>query len=125
MDHSKTSSPHTPTSSNESYSIGLYVAIQTSQQKTNIISREQDILRFGLPKMPYINLKSALIGMKDNDDGSNGNFDKLPSWVPVQEVYVMGGRQDSSFFHKTIVGDYSNLPKEFSKQLSEYLFQKK
>lgn len=77
----------------------------------------------GLPKMPYINLKSALIGMKDNGDASNGNFDKLPSWVPVQ-AYVMGGRQDSSFFHKTIVGDYSNLPKEFSKQLSEYLFQK-
>ena len=74
--------------------------------------------------MPYINLKSALNGMKDDGDGSNGNFDKLPSWVPVQ-AYVVGGRQDSSSFHKTIVGDYSNLPKEFSKQLSEYLFQKK
>ena len=78
----------------------------------------------GLPKLPYINLKSALIGMKDNGDGSNGNFDKLPSWIPIQ-AYVMGGRQDSSFFNKTIVGDYSNLPKEFSKQISEYLFQKK
>ena len=77
---------------------------------------------FGLPEMPYKNLKSALNGM--NGDAKNGDFNKLPSWIPIQ-AYVMGGRQDSSFFNKTIVGDYSNLPKEFSKQISEYLFQKK
>lgn len=75
---------------------------------------------FGLPAMPYINLKSALIGMKDDADEAGGNFHKLPSWIPIQ-AYVMGRWQDSSFFNKKIIADYSNInSKEISGRLQEY-----
>ena len=81
---------------------------------------------FGLPATPYINLKSALSGMKDGTDEANGNFHKLPSWIPIQ-AYVMGGRQNSYLFNKmTASGDYSInfTSKDFSKQFKEYISQK-
>ena len=79
---------------------------------------------FGLPEMPYINLKSAISGMRGG--AKNGNFDILPSWIPI-DAYVMGGRQDSSFFNNMILaGDYnSNITnKDFSKHFKEFLKQK-
>ena len=56
----------------------------------------------------------------------NGNFKILPSWIPI-EAYVMGGRQDSSFFNNMILaGDYNNniTQKDFPKNFKEFLKQK-
>ena len=76
---------------------------------------------FGLPKMPYVNLKSALSGMTNGADKASGDFHKLPSWIPIQ-AYVIGGRQDSSSLNKKIIVDHSNVnSKDFSGRLFEYL----
>ena len=48
---------------------------------------------FGLPNWPYQTLKEALNQMQDDGDETTGNFERLPSWIPI-EAYVMGGRNN-------------------------------
>jgi len=59
--------------------------------------KEDNILNvryaFGLPRSPYQTLKEALNQMQNNGDETTGNFEILPSWIPI-EAYVMGGRNN-------------------------------
>ncbi len=76
---------------------------------------------FGLPKMPYINLKSALSRMTDSTDDASGDFHKLPSWIPIQ-AYVIVGRQTSSSLSKKFIIDHNSVnSKDFSGRLFDYL----
>tara|TARA_B110000008_G_scaffold264394_1_gene288637 strand:- start:4676 stop:8008 length:3333 start_codon:yes stop_codon:yes gene_type:complete len=68
--------------------------------------KEDDILNvrsaFGLPRWPYPTLKEALNLMQDDGEETTGNFEILPSWIPI-EAYVMGGRNNvmQKVFQKT------------------------
>jgi len=70
--------------------------------------KEDDILNvrsaFGLPRWPYPTLKEALNLMQDDGEETTGNFEILPSWIPI-EAYVMGGRNNvmQKVFQKTQV----------------------
>lgn len=70
--------------------------------------KEDDILNvrsaFGLPTWPYPTLKEALNLMQDDGEETTGNFEILPSWIPI-EAYVMGGRNNvmQKVFQKTQV----------------------
>jgi hypothetical protein len=68
----------------------LVISIRNNWKEDNSLNVRYAL---GLPETPYHTLKEALNQMQDDGDETTGNFEILPSWIPI-EAYVMGGRNN-------------------------------